>query len=111
MIIDIIFCEPIFWICITDGLIGLKDLFVWTPQIFAKGQDWFYGSNKNIICKILAIGDIFFRIQNSLWHIILAYNFLHLLRLKPLENLSKHQKYHWCIVIIVRLIFIFPMVT
>ena len=96
-----IIIDIIFWICITDGLIGLKNLLVVTPQIFVKGQVWFYDGSDGIMCDILAIIDIFYRIQNSLWHIILACNFLYLLRLKSLQKLPKNQ-YYGCIVILVR---------
>ena len=93
----------IFWICITDGILGIRCLLLYTPQIFVPSIDWFYGRYNDIMCNIISIVDIFCRIQNSLWHIILAYNFLYLLRLKSLEKLLKHQnKYHYFIVMIVR---------
>ena len=94
----------IFWICATDAIIGLKCLLSFTPQIFVNPKRWFYDGSDGIMCRILAIGDIFFRIQNSLWHIILAYNFLYILRLKSLENLLKYQKWLYLIVIAVRLL-------
>ena len=97
----------IFWICITDALLGLRCVLLIIPQIFMDPNDWFYGKYfygryNGIMCDILSIVDIYFRIQNSLWHIILAYNFLYLLRLKDLEKLMKQKKYHYFVVILVR---------
>ena len=98
-----IIIDVIFWICVTDGFIGLKNFLIFIPQIFVNENDWFYGGYNEIMCSIFSVGDIFFRIQNSLWHIIFAYNFLFILRLKSLHMLLKHQKrYYWCIIIIVR---------
>ena len=82
---------------------ALRCLLLYTPQIFVIPNDWFYGGYNDIMCDILGIVGIFFRIQNSILHIILAYNFLHLLRLKSLQTLVKTQKYHHCIAIIVML--------
>ena len=96
----------IFWICVTDGLIGLRCLLLFTPQIFVHPSNWFYDGYNGIMCDIFSITDIFFRIQNSLLHIILAYNFLYLLRLKSLQKLLDQKKYHYCIVIIVTFLFL-----
>ena len=97
----------IFWICITDIFSGLSCLLKFTPQIFTNPNYWFYDGYNGITCQILAIEGIFFRIQNSLLHIILAYNFLYLLRLKSLQKLLKYQRIYHYLAVIVRLQFIF----
>ena len=103
-----IIIDIIFWICITDIILGLRCLLMFVPQIFVDANHWFYDGYNGIMCQILAIGDIFFRIQNALWHIILAYNFLYILRMKSFEKILKNQKkYHYCICIIVKLVSMF----
>ena len=115
----IIIIDIIFWICITDGLIGLRSLCMFTPEIFIDFKDiehgWFYDGFKDTMCDILSIVDIFFRIQNSILHIILACNFIYILRLKTFEKLLKNQKKYCCVIIstliIVRseFVFIYPV--
>ena len=103
-----IMTSVIFGISVTETFIGLRCLLMFAPQIFVHPHDWFYDGYNGIICQILAIGNVFIRIQNSLLHIILAYNFLYLLRLKSLQKLLKYQqRYHYLIIIIVKLELIF----
>ena len=90
MMIDIIF-----WMCITDCLHALQMCLIYSPQIFVPTDVWFYDGIDGITCKILSIWGIFTSIMSPIWHILLAYHLLYLLRGGTIASLNKQKKYHF----------------
>ena len=96
--------EVIFWMCITDGLHLLQMLLIWIPQIFVDPHIWFYDGYNGIMCFIISIIGTFICIQSPIWHIILVYDFLYILKshsISKLTLLNNQKKYQFIIAIIV----------
>ena len=98
----IMMIDVIFWMCITDILHALQLCLNFAPQIFVEAGIWFYDEN-GIMCNIISVVAIFFAVQSPLWHMLLSYRLLWLLKGYSLESLNKQKIYHYIIALIVRI--------
>ena len=96
----VIFIDVIFWMCIMEFIHGLHMFFVWTPQIFT--HQWLY-DNYGITCILLGMIGNFASTNIPLWHMLLAYHLVYILRGYSVYSLSKQKKYHYIVIATVKL--------